>query len=195
MLLIGITGKAGAGKDTVGEILRDRYGFILTSFAWPIKQAISVIIDEPPGRWGNRKWKEEIYPLLGVSPRYMAQTMGTEWGRTLIDYNIWVKLALRRLEGSAFPNGAITDVRFDNEAEMIREQGVIVHVHREQCDKMDNPDHASEGGVLWNTRDFHIHNNGTLTDLNEETGVIVDMILEQQRKADEKVQSNITSAA
>lgn len=184
MLLIGITGKAGSGKDTVGETLRDFYGVALTSFAWPIKKAISAMLGTPMELWADRKWKEKIHPATGRSPRFMAQTLGTEWGREIIDPEIWVDLALQRLYEAGWPRAAITDLRFDNEARVIREEGgVIIHVHRDDCGEVDNINHASEAGILpWGT-DMFINNNGSLRDLGERTHEVMQQILKQHEKA------------
>jgi hypothetical protein len=81
-----------------------------------------------------------------VTPRYILQTMGTEWGRA-VDMNIWVKKALRDIETllsdpeasyertlgvvARPPDGPprppevmlITDVRFRNEALAIKALG------------------------------------------------------------------------
>ena len=39
-MLVGICGKAGAGKDTVGDYLIDKYGFKKIALADPIKRLV-----------------------------------------------------------------------------------------------------------------------------------------------------------
>lgn len=68
--------------------------------------------------------KERKLKTLGVSPRYLMQTLGTEWGRA-IDPQIWLKAWLReaRAETWAGAKGIVVDdVRFLNEAEFLRRE-------------------------------------------------------------------------
>lgn len=65
------------------------------------------------------EWLDDCLRQRRITPRYVLQTLGTEWGRT-IDKDIWVKTALRR--AAALKDGdavLITDVRFINEARAI----------------------------------------------------------------------------
>lgn len=182
MILIGITGKAGAGKDTVGDVLKTGWGFDCVSFAGPIKAAISAMLDEPEEKWEDRAWKEMIHPLTGQSPRYMAQTLGTEWGRTHVSDNLWINLALAHIGRW---HTAITDVRFENEAEVIRERGLLVHVHRDTVQPIDNITHSSEDGIVPRIiypHDLHIQNTGSIQDLfNEVSGVMREVYRRKER--------------
>jgi hypothetical protein len=143
-MIVGITGRAGAGKDTVADYLVDTYGFGKTSFAGPIKDMINTLLGEQPEAWEDREWKET--PILcGKSPRYLAQTLGTEWGRRIVGEDIWVRLALDA--SNDFEHLVISDVRFDNEAEAIHEAGgYIIQVCRNNT-LTQLTEHASERGV------------------------------------------------
>lgn len=179
MILIGITGKAGAGKDSIGDVLYQDHHFARTSFAAPIKEAICVMLDEPMSKWNDRVWKETVIPSLGVTPRYMAQTLGTEWGRYLINKDIWLNLAMAKAKTI---NLVITDVRFENEAAAVRKAGTLVHVHRSVIgETIDNMSHASELGITPHPDDIHISNNGTLQQLEHEAGVVYQIILDRNR--------------
>lgn len=104
--------------------------------------------------------KENEIPLFGRSVRYIMQTLGTEWGRELIHPDIWVKLA----ECVLFERGErmiISDVRFDNEVEFIREHGgVILHVTRTSAPEVEA--HASEAGIRMSSMDLYVANDGTI---------------------------------
>ena len=94
-------------------------GFTRMSFAAPIKEALNAMFGWHPGNWDDREWKEEdlesFKPNL-VSPRLLAQTLGTEWGRDL-DPDFWVKtLEHRWLARETGTNLVISDVRLDTEA-------------------------------------------------------------------------------
>ncbi|MCW8886891.1 MAG: hypothetical protein OQK12_16825 [Motiliproteus sp.] len=166
MRLVGIAGPARAGKDTAADYLTKHYGLVKTSFADPLKKMLEVGIGLSQAQlYGDQK--EVIDPVYGVTPRYMAQTIGTEWGRNLIHPDLWV-LAMGRLMEQSFtedtyhPGFVIPDVRFENEAEFIRSRGFLLHVRRDDPDQIDNPGHTSESGVAVCEGDLVIENNDTL---------------------------------
>lgn len=170
-VLIGISGRKGAGKDTVGAIFR-RFGVKTIAFADPLYQGVSTIFGISIDELKDRFLKEIPHPkLFGKSPRYALQTLGTEWGRELIHNDMWVELALR--EADTWPYIAITDVRFDNEAVAIRHRGgSIIHVTR-PGDYDVNDNHPSERGVMGVVGDYYINNNGTLKQLEEKTVCLI----------------------
>ena len=144
MKLIGFTGAAGAGKDTAASGLIDA-GWKKVSFADPIKEALNVMMGWDMSDWDNREWKENENHLVGRSPRYMAQTLGTEWGRDTIHPDIWITLGLERAQGQPT---VIPDVRFDNEAKAIHAAGgKLIEIVRPDNPFAISGGHASEGGV------------------------------------------------
>ena len=166
-LMIGLTGPAGSGKDTVGSMLETYYGFERYALASPIKKMLAAIgFDERT--YNNRELKEAVVPWLGVSYRHLAQTLGTEWGRAMND-QFWLLLAQQRwnqtLASSTSPGLAITDVRFENEAALVRSCGFLIHIHGRQADLGEAKSHVSEAGVKPASVDFRIDNNGSIDDL------------------------------
>jgi len=164
--LIGLTGRARSGKDTVAGMLQSAFQFKTLAFAAPLKEGLKTMLgltDEHV----HGALKETLIEDFSKSPRQMLQTLGTEWGRLLVHDNIWLTVARRKVDewrDCGF-NVAITDVRFENEAEMIRKMGGQVwHVVRDSAPQVNA--HASEGGVKFNAdTDFTIYNNSTLDDL------------------------------
>lgn len=163
--LIGLTGKAGSGKDTIGEYLDEMYCYRRISFAQPIRNAIAEIFGLPFECF-QHPLKEEALENIGRSPRQLMQWLGTEWGRNLVHPDLWLILAKESIE-AAWADGlgvVITDVRFENEARMIREMGGTVwHVQRDSAGTPHQ--HASEAGVMFLPCDTRIDNNGSLNDL------------------------------
>jgi adenylate kinase family enzyme len=164
MKIIGLTGKAGVGKDTVADHLVKEYGFVKYSFAKPLKDMLKVIgVD-----CDNRETKELPHPTFGVSPRSMAQTIGTEWMRNCVAANGWILLAEKFIqavqENNRYDerpvNGIVfSDCRFENEAVMVRQCGTLLHVHR----KVDAvQEHASENGIVFRDVDRHLLNDKTV---------------------------------
>lgn len=171
-MIVGITGRAGAGKDTFAEYLRD-YNFATSAFAYPLKQMLCTLLDVPYEKWEDREWKETTINELGLSPREMAQTLGTEWGRNCNGKNFWVKIAMQRASevmaslGSNW-NFAFTDCRFENEADAIRNRGgYIIHIVRPGSDSATQSQHSSELGVKVNKSlgDIVVQNDGSLAEL------------------------------
>lgn len=165
-MLIGITGKARSGKDTVAKLIED-YGFTQIAYADPLKTAASVIFGVDISNFYEDDKKEAFNPFWGMTHRKMLQTLGTEACRKGIDQDIWLKRA--ELTFAEIGNDiVISDVRFDNEAEQIRRLGgTILHVVSGRESTLDQQDqkHASEAGVTYKSADRIVNNRGTLEEL------------------------------
>jgi len=141
-LVIGLTGRAGAGKDTAADHLCRHYGFVRCSFAAALKDMAAQLLEEAGHDYAylhEPGLKEQPIPSLhGISARKLMQTMG-DWGRALHP-DLWVTLMAGRL-GMHPPQLApvhdrivITDVRFPTEAAWVRDQGgLLVRLVREHA--------------------------------------------------------------
>lgn len=172
--LIGICGDAGSGKDTLANGIAAMDVYFVYNFADPIKSAINAMFGFGPVHWENREWKEKPLDwLLGtVSPRVLAQSLGTDWGRNMIDSEIWLKIAQQkfaRIDGTArLEHGRILglgmiipDVRFVNEAQWIRDAGgILFKVERPDQEEISESSHASEAGFDPALIDATITNDG-----------------------------------
>jgi hypothetical protein len=166
-IVIGLCGKAGAGKTTAARILEEDRGFVRLPFAGPLKAmarafglsaAEMTLFKEIPLERLN--WK---------TPRQFMQFLGTEFGRKLIGENVWVYAWSASLGESAVENfGDILvvadDVRFENEAVAIREEGgLVIEITRAGAGSASGAGHASEAGVV---PDITIANDGSEEDLS-----------------------------
>jgi hypothetical protein len=147
-LIIGLCGRAGAGKDTAAAYLQLHYRFEPASFAAPLRSMIETLCIDAGIDYAychERHLKERPMPGLGVSYRHLAQTLGTDWGRKCIAPDLWVRLAELALGLPDHPvhdRIVMTDVRFRNEAAMIQgHRGVLVRIVR---DVDPVRDHVSE---------------------------------------------------
>lgn len=139
------------------------------SFADPIKAAVATILDCDVSDFDQREFKESNLTSshdLEVSPRQMMQLLGDEWGRQMIDINIWIKLALYTLNGYK-EDGVdfifITDLRYDNEQQFVLNNGgTVIGIDRAAAAPISA--HASESG-LSTAPCYSISNNGSLDDL------------------------------
>lgn len=166
--LIGLSGYAGSGKDTVREHLQN-LGYIGFAFADPIRGMLRELLTSngiDSGYMDDRALKEAVIPVLGVSYRHMAQTLGTEWGRSLQD-DFWLRLSgayMADMQDDGETQFVISDVRFLNEAQWIRDRGgVIWYVERSSA--VPVRPHVSESEIGRLTCDRLLHNNGTLDEL------------------------------
>ena len=162
--LIGISGKAGVGKDTLGKYLCDRYRCLHYYFAKPLKEGAKVMFALTDEQIAN---KEKVIEPWGISPRKIYQLLGTEVGRG-IDVDIWVKNAEMFVKKNAGWTVVVTDVRFDNEALWIHDRGgVVINIVRDKDDIVENK-HSSEGGLKPENIDFTVYNNGTKEEMYEQ---------------------------
>ena len=166
-MIIGLTGKAGAGKDTVADILCKRYNFERYAMAKPLKQMLaSVGFTEPP-----RELKESPIPGFNFSWRTAAQRLGTEWGRGL-DEDIWLKFAELFIAGKyeQHKNVVITDIRFPNEEALIKRYfgRLYVVVGRESKLDASAATHISEIAQFAGPISGVIDNSGSIDDLARE---------------------------
>jgi len=153
MRLIGIAGQARSGKDTLASYMLDNLDgiWLRSSFADPIKEMLRAI-----GVDCSDDKKAVVSDDYGVTPRHMMQTLGTEWGRHMIDGDIWVKAFARLNAGECV---IVPDVRFENEAELVREHGVLIHlVGRGGIEG----NHVSENAIAFKPGDIVIDNSRDL---------------------------------
>jgi hypothetical protein len=166
--LVGVTGIARAGKDTLADCLASTKYDVKVPLAGPLKLGVATMLDVPLVWTNSDDIKDKELPEFGFSLRKAMQTLGTEWGRALSE-DLWVNIAhkkyrqhveqMRVLEvtDSLF---VVPDVRFDNEASWIREQGgEVIRVVRDVEKRVEA--HAREAGVSEDVRSITVHNNNT----------------------------------
>lgn len=192
--IIGICGRKRHGKDTVGRILSAQYGFRTTSFADPIKriamQLYGLTWDQC---FGDGPMKETVDPRWDLSPREILQRLGTEVARS-IHPDTWVRHTLDGVRAAADGRGyswrdevnhrfetypgpvphvrwAITDVRFPNEAALIRAAGGLIWKVVRPNLALPVDEHPSETSVDLVEADAVIVNDGTLDALTARVDV------------------------
>lgn len=181
-VLIGLCGYAGVGKDTAAQILLDELGFQRIAFANPIRKALLALdplIPAPDGGPAarlsefcqNHPWNEvKDYPEV----RRLMQMLGTEVGRNLFDPDIWVKLAKRQLESTlSVGDVVVTDVRFPNEARLIRGYGgVLIRLERPGFGPVN--EHVSDRASERWAYDQRLENDGDVTALHQKIRRLVE---------------------
>ena len=169
-MLLGLTGPAGCGKDSVANHLQREHAFTPTSFAAPLKNACQYLFGLSHDEVTDRELKEKTIPFWGLSPRQIMQRFGTEAMKVTFGDEFWVKSWLRTYQKfGTTDHVVVSDVRFEEEAAQIRAMGGrIVHITRNNNPLAldgDAAKHASEMGVARLEGDLVIGNNGALNDL------------------------------
>ena len=222
-MLIGISGKAQVGKDTVCKIIQcltayksdiadnvisrinhpqwvlaDYSPFINKKFALKVKEIASILTGIPLSDFEKEEiknstlgieWTVERMPKLMEGPkgadahydyfkspltvREVLQLIGTECMRDGLHEDVWVNALFSEYKAHKmdeyYPsNWIITDVRFRNELEAIKERGgILIRVNR-NTENTTYSHHYSEVALdNYKDWDFIIDNSGDIPQLIE----------------------------
>ena len=162
MMKIALFGKIRSGKDTVGKILIDEYGFNRVAFGDGIGEIITKYFPEA--------WE-------GGKPRRHYQFIGQQL--RVLNEDVWINYLLKKaevIEG----NIVVTDGRQLNEAKRLKEEGyLIVRVTTNSDIRLarmkalgdvfnaEDLEHETELNVDLISTDVEIFNNGTLEELKD----------------------------
>jgi hypothetical protein len=179
-------GDAGAGKDTVAEVLIESYGYARVAFADPVRQALLALdpymrLSAVPETWLRLSvvvtavgWEaaKRDYPEV----RRLLQRFGTDSIRAL-DQNFWTRIGVRAgdLAEACWTPPVFTDTRFPNEVKAVRQNGGVVILVNRPGHTNPASGHVSE--EAWRTvrPDYTINNNATLNDLKSKVRFLMDM--------------------
>ena len=204
--IIGIVGFIGSGKNTVAELIEKEYHFVRHSFANNLKDAISIIFgwdrallegDTTESRiWRDKvdSWWAARLNIPHLTPRFILQNWGTDLCRLNFHNDIWIASLENKIRSTS-DNIVISDCRFSNEIQSIKNQGgIIVRVSRGKLPvwydwavEYNNADdaskfnmravatsqesaikygiHESEYSWIGHSYNYTIQNNGSLEDL------------------------------
>jgi len=164
-MIIGLSGYAQSGKDEIAKVLLDE-NFERAAFADTLREALvalnpmagyGVFLADVVGMLGWEEAKRN-YPEV----RRLLQRMGTEAGRNIFGEQIWVNKTLGSLDPTK--NYIITDVRFKNEADAIRDLGgQMWRVTRPGTGPVNS--HSSEVALDNYVFDYVVENKGDLDEL------------------------------
>lgn len=176
--IIGITGKKGSGKDTVGQYLREHYAYRTVAYADALKRA--VLIHDPLVADGLRV--KHFVQILGWDGAKRAKP---EIRRTLqhfgdaarfLDPDIFLAPIAGEIRWATKWDRrvAVTDVRRRNEADQIRAAGgMILRINRPGD---DGDTHVSETDLDDYPVDFTIDNDGDLLTLYGRVATALDTV-------------------
>ena len=171
--VIGLTGLARSGKDTAADVICSEFGYRRVAFAGPLKEAAAILLNRSLEEVSTGP-RDQVLPEFGFTIREFLQKLGTECLRRTFREDFWIvraeqSIAQAKAEGAR--GVVITDVRFDNEAAMVKNcGGRVLEVVRPGLVRMD---HASEKGVSSGYIDGVIHNDSTLAEFKERVAAIM----------------------
>lgn len=171
-MILGLSGYARSGKDSVADILVKDAGFVRVAFADKLREALYALnpIVAHGKTWGSPLYLQPIIDVhgwdgvketdFGPEIRRLLQRFGTEAGRNVLGDNIWVQAVLNSLDPSK--KYVATDCRFANEATAVDQVWRVTRPGVEPAN-----DHVSEIGLDNWPFDRIVYNDGSLFDLRE----------------------------
>lgn len=181
-MIIGISGKAGSGKDTAAKMLEVLYAnpdisyedfanrryknfadIQVVHFADTLKEIAQVLFRIGEWETNTQEGKKTTINWIGKTVRELLQGIG-QGLRDAIDFDLWVKILFANTEG--WSNYIIADVRYPNEIKAIKERnGILLRIDRESAGAGN---HSSETALdNYKEWDVHIENNDSIEDLFE----------------------------
>ena len=167
-MIIGISGKKRSGKDTVYELIRmlkqgDGIYPLRAAFGDQIKEEVAGVTGVDVDH--IEEHKERFRPML--------QWWGADFRRHYKGENYWLDKMLAKMKTITGKEVlVITDVRYPNEAELVKKAGgIMIRVERETG--LEDA-HSSENLLdSFEGFDYRLSNNGSLFDLREKVERIV----------------------
>lgn len=172
-MIIGINGKIGSGKDTVGRVIQylkchnvgnitledvisssdhdwwieEQSKWEIKKFAGKLKQTASLLTGIDVEKFEDQEFKkQQMSAEWGMTYREFLQKLGTDAMRDGLHTNVWMnalfadyrnfhtdKFSVRQgINEPEYPNWIITDMRFPNEMDAVKErEGITIRVVRQ----------------------------------------------------------------
>lgn len=181
MTLVLLVGKKGSGKDTAADYLVKK-GWIKVSFADILKEGLKVLFNFNDDQlWGDKK--EELDNFWGICPRYLLQSLGTDFLRDYIKdhINLEIKIKnnkykfsyhIKRLHQKVEAllkqghNVVVADTRFQDEINWGKlMEGQTIKIIRSNIKMNEYSKHKSENIDILKKIDYVIENNSSLENL------------------------------
>lgn len=158
-----------SGKSTAKEVFVDA-GYKELSFATSVKESLSVVLSDL-GIWSGDvheylygDWKNEIIPELDCTGGYLMSRYAM-FMREAFSQDIW----LNTLKNRIYPGEryVIDDLRFLNEYNYIKENGITIKVVRPNVQQNHGRTSNSEGRLANASFDHVLMNDGTREEFQE----------------------------
>jgi hypothetical protein len=158
--------------------LEEQSGWEIKKWAGKLKTVASLITGIEVKKFEDQEFKKtSLGPEWGMTVRDLLQKLGTEAMRDGLHTNVWVNALMSDYkpgpfypevpaeDHAEFPNWIITDTRFPNEAQAIKDKGgMVIKVDRPGVGPVNG--HPSEDALKDYNFDYVIHNDGSINDLD-----------------------------
>jgi hypothetical protein len=162
--VIGLVGCKNVGKTTVARMIKKKWNFPEYTFAEPIKEICKIAFLLDDWQVNDQTGKETLDERWNTTPRKLLQTVGTNLFRDCYNTDHWLHHMDHKLDKTGCPFVVISDVRFQNEATLIKNRnGILIRISRDTQDIIDN--HESEQGHEAIQVDDTISNNTSIKEL------------------------------
>jgi hypothetical protein len=174
-MIVGVIGKKQSGKSAIGKHLVSK-GYEVLPMAYTLKRMLQEMGVPHQHLYGSEEEKETPLEMLGgKTARRAMQTLGTEWGRDIIDFDLWAKMwtkKVKQMMAEGQNNIVCDDVRMYNECDAVENiGGILIYVQRPGVDSGDG--HFSEIHIENLPYHYIVVNSGTLDDLREKVDDII----------------------
>lgn len=189
MKIIGLSGKAWAGKDTAADFIikymkenHPSTSVGRASFAKKLKETVAFLTNTTYELNNSRAGKEKIAMPFNKTLGRLQQDIGTGL-RIQVSDDFWVDALFATDSIYSDDLTIITDVRFPNEKEKIERNhyyGTVIRIERPGYDANDgrNLNHPSETSLDETKFEYVIINNGSLEELEAKLIIVLEKIIE-----------------
>jgi len=172
-LLIGCTREELEDREFKEKELSEEWWYYTNTLFYNENKKLIPYLKTDKSLHNNTNWY-----IIKLTPRLLLQLLGTECGRQIIHPNIWINSLFvdykghfigtvnnKKQYGKKLPNWIITDLRFKNELEAIKNRnGIIIRINRNNI-QLSN--HLSETDLDNSTFDYVIDNDSSIEELEE----------------------------
>lgn len=126
-MIIGISGKVCSGKDYTSKFIKNYFpdkNFEIKHFGYDVKKITSLLTGINMKTILSRKAKQIYLPEWGMTLGEMFQKVGTDCLRSNLHEDVWILSLFSKYSDDQ--NWIISDVRFNNEANYIKDHGGII---------------------------------------------------------------------